>query len=88
MGWRNWQLLRDLETARQGGDPDAVARLSKSFEESQASCPHEAKDVFVGEAATEMVTSNVGPIQKGDTIVQCMACSHVKRRVARAAPTT
>jgi len=79
MGSRNWQIIRDLETARRAGRNEQVAHLSELVEQSQQQCEHPDEQKKVVAVNQTVETKNRGLIRKGDTIVYCLACSRILR---------
>lgn len=77
MGRRNWQLIRDLETAKKAGrTAEEVERLALRVEESQKACPHPKEEIQTAKAVENTQTKSFA-IKKGDEIVWCLACSFV-----------
>jgi hypothetical protein len=83
MGSRNWQLLRDLEIARDEKNTEQIARFSELVEQSQQACEHPAEFKKVGTCAQDTETKNRGLVQKGDQVVFCLACSRILRHTRR-----
>lgn len=83
MGRRNWQLIRDLETAKKAGRPaEEVGRLALLVEESQKACPHPKEEVQTARAVENTQTKSF-VIKKGDEIAWCLGCSFILRHTGK-----
>jgi hypothetical protein len=84
MGSKNWQILRDLEVARESKDDSKISKLEALVEQSQSICEHADNNRSIVVCLKKLNTKNWGVIQRGDQILVCHSCSKILRYYPKA----